>query len=181
MKAGMKRLLFLLMFISLWTGIASAQGRDRSRPISPLQPRLQPGVRVHKDLAYVPNGHDRQKPADLTQVCIDPALADSPSAMLLGGSGPGVGELARKASPIMHVSEDDPPFLIMHGDEDGVVPLDQSRAFAKALKAAGVKVNLVILKGAGHGGGEFLQPDQVKVIDAFLNENLGRRKTAGSH
>jgi dipeptidyl aminopeptidase/acylaminoacyl peptidase len=68
----------------------------------------------------------------------------------------------------------------MHGDKDGVVPLDQSRAFAEALKASGVKVNLVVLKGAGHGGREFMQPEQVKVIDAFLNENLVWRKTADS-
>ena len=56
-QAGMKGSSFLFMFISLWTGIAFAQGRDRPSPFS----LLQPGVLVQKDLAYVLNGHDRQK------------------------------------------------------------------------------------------------------------------------
>jgi acetyl esterase/lipase len=118
--------------------------------------------------------------ADLTQACTDPVLGDSPSALLIGGSGPGFVEAARKASPITHVSADDPPFLIMHGERDNVVPPAQSQAFAEALKAAGVKVKLVVLKGVGHGGLEFMQPEQVKAIDSFLNEVLGRQKTAAS-
>jgi acetyl esterase/lipase len=118
--------------------------------------------------------------ADLTPVCKDSAYADSPSASLLGGSGRGVALLAREASPILHVSQDDPPFLIMHGDMDKVVPVQQSRAFAEALRKAGVKVNLVVLKGAGHGGLDFLQPEQVTLIDAFLNRYLRPRKSAKS-
>jgi acetyl esterase/lipase len=110
--------------------------------------------------------------ADLTPVSKDSAYADSPSAFLLGGSGSGVAELAREASPILHVSQDDPPFLIMHGEMDKVVPVQQSRAFAEALRKAGVKVNLVVLKRAGHGGSDFLRPEEVSVIDAFLNQYL---------
>jgi dipeptidyl aminopeptidase/acylaminoacyl peptidase len=60
----------------------------------------------------------------------------------------------------------------MHGDMDKVVPVQQSRAFAEALRKVGVKVNLVILKGAGHGGSDFLRPEQVSIIDAFLNQCL---------
>lgn len=60
----------------------------------------------------------------------------------------------------------------MHGDRDELVPLNQSRRFAAALREAGVEANLVVLKGAGHGGEEFFGPSQVKVIDAFLNESL---------
>ena len=56
-----------------------------------------------------------------------------------------------EASPISHVSKDDPPFLLMHGDKDELVPLAQSIDFEKALKAAGVTVKLVIVEGAGHG------------------------------
>jgi acetyl esterase/lipase len=118
--------------------------------------------------------------ADLTPVSKDSTYANSPSASLLGGSGSGVAELAREASPIWHVSQDDPPFLIMHGDMDKVVPVQQSRAFAEALRKAGVKVNLVVLKGAGHGGSDFLQPEQVSVIDAFLNRYLRLHRSAKS-
>ncbi|MEW6262523.1 MAG: alpha/beta hydrolase [Thermodesulfobacteriota bacterium] len=118
--------------------------------------------------------------ANLIRVATDPALADSPSALLLGGNGDKVAELARRASPITYVSADDPPFLIMHGDLDKVVPLAQSEAFAQALREAGVEVNLVVLKGAGHGGEEFLRPEYVKIIDTFLNKHLGPRRTAES-
>lgn len=112
--------------------------------------------------------------ADLACVSTDPAYADSPIAMLLGGSGPGVKDQAEDASPIHYVSKDDPAFLIMHGDKDGVVPVEQSLAFTSALREAGVKVKLVVLKGAGHGGEEFLAPEQVRTIDTFLHEQLGR-------
>ncbi len=115
--------------------------------------------------------------ADLTRVSTDPTLADSPSALLLGGCGKEVAELAKKASPILHVSKDDPPFLIMHGTMDSLVPLRQSQAFAGALKEAGVDSHLVILEGAGHGGEEFLSSEKVRVIDAFLKEHLGPKIT----
>jgi len=118
---------------------------------------------------------------DLTPVSVDPAFAGSSCAFLLGGSGHQVDELARKASPILHVSKDDPPFLIMHGDMDEVVPLRHSQSFAKALSGLGVKVKLLVLKGVGHGGKKFLNPEYIKVIDTFLTEHLGRRKTARIH
>jgi acetyl esterase/lipase len=110
--------------------------------------------------------------ADLSRVCTDPAMAEHAVARLLGGSGPRMAEIARRASPIAHVSPDDPPFLIMHGDRDATVPVQQSEAFAEALKRADVPVTLVILNGVGHGGEEFLQPDRVRIIDSFLREYL---------
>ena len=110
--------------------------------------------------------------ADLSRVCTDPAMAEHAVARLLGGSGPAVTDIARKASPIAHVSPDDPPFLIMHGDRDATVPVQQSEAFAEALQRAQVPVTLVILSGAGHGGEEFLRPERVRLIDAFLREYL---------
>jgi len=118
--------------------------------------------------------------ADLACVSTDPAYADSPIAMLLGGSGPEFADEAEQASPIRHISKEDPAFLIMHGDKDEVVPVEQSLAFAAALREAGVKVKLVVLKGAGHGGEEFLAPEEVTTIDTFLHEQLSPRKTAQS-
>jgi acetyl esterase/lipase len=117
--------------------------------------------------------------ADLTRVCTDPSMAEHAVAHLIGGSGQGVYDVARKASPIAHVSKDDPPFLIMHGDVDSTVPVQQSEAFAEALKKADVPVILVVLKGVGHGGAEFMKPDQVRIIDTFLQEHLSRLRRAG--
>jgi acetyl esterase/lipase len=115
--------------------------------------------------------------ADLTRVCTDPAMAASPVAILLGGGGEKMAKLARKASPIFHVTRGDPPFLIMHGDRDDTVPLQQSLAFAKTLQEAGVTVRLVVLKGAGHGGSDFFQSEQMKIIDNFLDENITEKKS----
>lgn len=60
-------------------------------------------------------------------------------------------DIVVRASPVTHVSPDDPPFLIMHGDKDKLVPLSQSQILYDRLKAAGVPATLVIVKNAGHG------------------------------
>ncbi len=56
----------------------------------------------------------------------------------------------RDASPVFYVSADDPPFLIMNGEQDSAVPPDQARALYQALAAAGVDSTLVIVKNANH-------------------------------
>ena len=55
------------------------------------------------------------------------------------------------ASPVSHVSADDPPFLLIHGDGDEQVRLEQSQLLAEALRAAGVPVELMVIPGGGHG------------------------------
>src|SRR5262249_57644381 len=60
-------------------------------------------------------------------------------------------DITRQISPIAHVSPDDPPTLIIHGNEDRLVPLQQSERIVEEFKKAGVETNLVIKKGAGHG------------------------------
>ncbi len=60
-------------------------------------------------------------------------------------------EVWKEASPIHHVSPDDAPTFIIHGDQDLLVPLDQSVKFAEAMKKVGVEVQLVVIKGMGHG------------------------------
>jgi acetyl esterase/lipase len=56
-----------------------------------------------------------------------------------------------QASPVTYITPDDPPFLILHGDQDTVVPLEQSQILYDKLKAGGVSAMLVIVKNAGHG------------------------------
>jgi acetyl esterase/lipase len=71
-------------------------------------------------------------------------------AMLLGGP---VGErldFARWASPRHRVHAGAPPFLLMHGVEDVVVPYEQSVAMAQALRAQGVRADVYPVEGAGH-------------------------------
>ena len=61
-----------------------------------------------------------------------------------------VHDLLRDISPISHVSREDPPTLIIHGDKDGLVPLQQSQCMVARLKEAGVPANLIVKEGCGH-------------------------------
>jgi acetyl esterase/lipase len=102
----------------------------------------------------------------------DTDLARSNGARMLGGPVRERPELARAASALHHVSSDDPPFLILHGDRDPQVPLEQSQRLHEALRAAGVSSELVVLPGAGHGGKEFATPEIRARIRAFLASAL---------
>lgn len=60
-------------------------------------------------------------------------------------------EPCKRGSPVTYVSSDDPPYLLVHGTLDPVVPFEQSVFMRDTLKAANVEVDLVALEGAGHG------------------------------
>lgn len=62
-----------------------------------------------------------------------------------------VRELKRQISPVTYVTEDDPPTLIFHGDEDKLVPLQQSQLIITKLRTTGVPAELIIKPGGGHG------------------------------
>jgi acetyl esterase/lipase len=55
-----------------------------------------------------------------------------------------------EASPITHVTSDDPPFLLIHGDRDAVVPYEQSQLLYDRLRQMSVPAQLVIVKNATH-------------------------------
>lgn len=80
------------------------------------------------------------------------------------------------ASPVTYIDAHDPPFLIFHGDEDGVVPVAQSEILHARLQEAGVDSTLVIVKGGDHGlQGPDATPTQAEIsalINAFLERNL---------
>ena len=98
----------------------------------------------------------------------DADLAKANGARLLGGIVRDRPELARQASALHQVSGDDPPFLILHGDADPQVPVDQSRRLHATLQAAGVASELHVLPGAGHGGKAFDTPAVRDTLRAFL-------------
>jgi dipeptidyl aminopeptidase/acylaminoacyl peptidase len=56
-----------------------------------------------------------------------------------------------RGSPVSWISRDDPPFLILQGDKDTVVPLSQSQEFYERLVSGGVEATLVIVKNGTHG------------------------------
>ena len=75
-------------------------------------------------------------------------------------------------SPVHFVSRDNPPFLILHGTRDALVPFAQSEQLAAALKAKGVDVLLQRFPGAGHGGPAFGKPAVNKLIRNFFDKHL---------
>jgi dipeptidyl aminopeptidase/acylaminoacyl peptidase len=74
--------------------------------------------------------------------------------------------LYRRVSPITHVSADDPPTLIIHGDADKLVPIQQAEVMIAKLKKVGVPAKLVVRKGKGHGWIE-LEEDTAVIADWF--------------
>ena len=60
-------------------------------------------------------------------------------------------EVGRQISPVTHVTSDDPPVLLIHGDADHLVPIQQAEAMVEKLKGAGVEAKLTVKPGAGHG------------------------------
>ncbi len=60
-------------------------------------------------------------------------------------------ELAAAISPLLHVTPDDPPALLIHGDADELVPLRSSQVIHQAFLEAGVTTEMIVLEGAPHG------------------------------
>jgi acetyl esterase/lipase len=82
--------------------------------------------------------------------------------------------LGREISPIYYITPKMPPTLIIHGDADNVVPLQQSESFVKRAAEVGAPpVKLVVRKGKGHGWGNFWQSQEdVSLFVDWFDENL---------
>lgn len=79
-------------------------------------------------------------------------------------------EALRELSPALLVSGNEPPFLVIHGDADPVVPLDQSQRLVSALTAKEVPAELIIKKGGGHPW--LTIPKEVGVIADWMDGRL---------
>lgn len=118
---------------------------------------------------------DRFGPSDLAAMKDYPSqmehdAASSPEGLLIGGRVSEKKEVAAAASPITYVSPGDPPFLILHGSKDMIVPFNQSERLAAALKKAKVECCFITVEGAGHGG--FRNPEVRKRQRQFLDKHL---------
>jgi acetyl esterase/lipase len=101
--------------------------------------------------------------------------AESPLGRLLGGPVDERRDEARQASPVTYISADDPPFLIVHGDQDKTVSIAQSELLEDALKEAGVEVTFVRVKNGGHGFGPESDPNPMQIRErvlAFFDKHL---------
>ncbi len=101
---------------------------------------------------------------------IDHNAADSPESILIGGAIQENVAKANDASPMTYVSEDDAPMLLVHGDTDPLVPINQSEILDRALGAVGISSTLVRVTKGGHGG--FRNPQIEKTLTAFFAKHL---------
>lgn len=120
---------------------------------------------------------DYYGPTDFTVFVTTPgyeshATAGSPEAKLIGGTVMENKDKAARVNPITYVSSDDPPFLIVHGDKDPTVPINQSQLLFESLKKAGVSAHLHTIHGAGHGGPGFAGKDIDEMVAAFFDGRL---------
>lgn len=93
---------------------------------------------------------------------------------LLGGLPNDEEALARLASPVFQVDARDPPLLLLHGDQDPQMPINQSHELEGAYERAGLDAKLIVVHGAGHGGGAFFDAERTSLVAAFLDEHLRR-------
>lgn len=104
----------------------------------------------------------------------------------LGGRPEDINDVYLAASPIFNVHPDMPPFLLIHGSTDLVVPTGQSERMRDAILEQGVEATLLLVRGGGHAleatgewGDVNLQPPTESpeawiAISAFLEHTVGR-------
>jgi acetyl esterase/lipase len=84
-------------------------------------------------------------------------------------------EIMRDISPIAHVSKESAPTLMIHGDKDRLVPVQQSEVMAAKLKEAGVPVEFEVRKGAEHGW--LTIPLDLEKFADWFDKHLKKEKT----
>ncbi len=104
---------------------------------------------------------------------------NSPESELVGGPIQENRDRVARANPVTYVTPHAPPFLIVHGDSDPLVPYHQSVLLEAALRQAGVPVSFYTVRGAGHGG--FTDPQVPQLTQEFLARHLepGKDRAAG--
>ena len=88
----------------------------------------------------------------------------SPEARLLGGPIQQNLALARRANPITYLTQNCPPFLVIQGEVDPIVPVEHSLLLQKAFIQASLEMNLYIVPDGGHGIGDLSEAESSKII-----------------
>ncbi len=95
-----------------------------------------------------------------------------PESRLLGVDVSMRPEIVERANPISYVTQEAPPFLLIHGTDDRVVPYYQSELMYDALTKVGVEAELIGIEGGDHADIYFFQPQVMSRIIDFFNTHL---------
>jgi acetyl esterase/lipase len=98
----------------------------------------------------------------------------------LGGTAMELPQIHALASPVTHVTPDDPPMLLFHGGSDAIVPVIQAQVMKAALEAAGVPVELHIVRGVGHVALALFKDPVVAESIRFLDRKLRPQRNVES-
>jgi acetyl esterase/lipase len=96
-----------------------------------------------------------------------------PALQRLLGAQPEENEATAKlASPVFQVDASDPPLLMLHGDQDPQMPINQSHELQGQYESHGLESHLIVVHGAAHGGDVFFAPQNTERVAAFLDAHL---------
>jgi len=111
-------------------------------------------------------------PTDLSLYSATPSLEDAYLVPVFGKDAKTDPKIYQKASPITYASKNTPPTLILHGNFDLIVPIIHSENLVKKLQAEKVPVEMISVRGEGHGwsGPAFTRTfnDSIKFLDTHL-------------
>ncbi|MBY0525160.1 MAG: alpha/beta hydrolase [Gemmataceae bacterium] len=142
--------------LALMVGLSTPEdGLDPKEPYGKFSSRVQAVV-------------DLYGPADLN--------AGGKDLMMLPGTLADKPELYKQASPVSLARKGSPPVLILHGTKDTIVPIEQAKRIAAALKKAGVEHELILVEDAVHSFHlEPKQKDLRPTVIGFFNKHLKSR------
>jgi acetyl esterase/lipase len=153
----------LATMLGLTGGVKDLEGEsgnlDQSSRVSAVVDFFGPTDFLQMDKAALPGGLKHDPP-------------NSPESLLIGGPIQDNREKAARANPITYITRESPPFLIVHGDRDPLVPCNQSELLFEALRKAGVDATFYKIVSAGHGGPQFQSPVTKAMVLAFFDEHL---------
>ena len=94
--------------------------------------------------------------------------------LLLGAQPEDIEDLATLASPVCHVDANDPPMLLVHGDQDPQVPINQSHELQGVYLEHGIgdRVQFEVIHGGVHGGKPFYDAERMQLMADFLKRTL---------
>ncbi len=92
--------------------------------------------------------------------------------LLLRGQPESEPDLAKLASPVFHVDAQDPPLLLIHGDQDPQVPINQSHELSGRYQEHGLPLRFEVIHGGAHGGASFYDRQRLELVRTFLEQHL---------